>query len=122
MLKFHFHLPDKIFFSNFATPITKEIAKIMIKYSVKEKDSPVDVLEEELKDENHLVVFNDEVNTFDFVIESLIKVCQHDPIQAEQCTFIIHFNGKCSVKDGSYNKLRPMCEALLDRGLSATID
>jgi ATP-dependent Clp protease adaptor protein ClpS len=94
----------------------------MIKYSVKEKDSPVDVLEEELKDENHLVVFNDEVNTFDFVIESLIKVCQHDPIQAEQCTFIIHFNGKCSVKDGSYNKLRPMCEALLDRGLSATID
>jgi ATP-dependent Clp protease adaptor protein ClpS len=94
----------------------------MIKYSVKEKDSPVDVLEEELKDENHLVVFNDEVNTFDFVIESLIKICQHDPIQAEQCTFIIHFNGKCSVKDGSYNKLRPMCEALLDRGLSATID
>ena len=91
-------------------------------YSTKEKDAPVDVLEEELKDENHLVVFNDDYNTFDFVIESLIKICQHDPIQAEQCTFIIHYNGKCSVKDGSFNKLRPMCEALLDRGLSATID
>ncbi len=94
----------------------------MTRYSTKEKSSPVDLLEEELKDENHLVVFNDNVNTFEFVIESLIKVCLHDPIQAEQCTYIIHHNGKCSVKDGSYNKLRPMCEALLDRGLSATID
>ena len=94
----------------------------MTKFSTKEKTAPVDLLEEELKDENHLVVFNDEVNTFDFVIESLIQVCQHDTLQAEQCTLIIHNNGKCSVKDGSYSKLRPMCEALLDRGLSATID
>lgn len=88
----------------------------------KEKDLPVDVLDEEVKEENQLIVYNDDVNTFDFVIESLIKICNHEQIQAEQCTFIIHYNGKCSVKQGSYNKLRPMCEALLDRGLSALID
>jgi ATP-dependent Clp protease adaptor protein ClpS len=88
----------------------------------KEKDLPIDVLEGETKEENQLIVFNDDVNTFDFVIESLIKICNHEQIQAEQCTFIIHYNGKCSVKQGAYNKLRPMCEALLDRGLSALID
>ncbi len=94
----------------------------MSKYSHKEQEAAIDLLEEEVETGNHLVVFNDDFNTFDFVIESLIKICKHDPIQAEQCTHIIHYNGKCSVKDGSYTKLRPMCEALLDRGLSATID
>ena len=96
--------------------------QIKINMAGKEKDLPVDVLDEEVKEENQLIVFNDDVNTFDFVIESLIKICNHEQIQAEQCTFIIHYNGKCSVKQGSYNKLRPMCEALLDRGLSALID
>ena len=74
------------------------------------------------KQENNLVLFNDDVNTFDFVIESLIDVCQHDREQAEQCSIIVHNKGKCSVKSGPVDKLRPMCEALLDRGLSATID
>ncbi len=85
---------------------------------------PESVKEELVKEanENHLVVFNDDVNTFEHVIESLIDVCEHDTLQAEQCTFIIHYNGKCSVKTGSYKELRPCCEALLDRGLSATID
>lgn len=68
-----------------------------------------------------LVVYNDDVNTFDHVIESLIKVCSHEPTQAEQCTWIIHYNGKCQVKHGSYDKLEPMCTALLDRGISAEI-
>lgn len=68
-----------------------------------------------------LIVFNDDVNTFDHVIESLIKVCNHDTIQAEQCTYIIHFNGKCQVKRGEYDKLEPMCIALLDRGITAEI-
>lgn len=68
-----------------------------------------------------LIVFNDDVNTFDHVIESLIKVCKHNPIQAEQCTFIIHYNGKCDVKNGDFEKLEPMCTALLDRGISAEI-
>ena len=72
--------------------------------------------------ENHLVLFNDDVNTFDYVIESLIDVCEHDREQAEQCSIIIHNNGKCSVKSGTVDKLRPMADALLDRGLSATID
>ncbi len=68
-----------------------------------------------------LVLFNDEVNTFDFVIESLISVCGHDPMQAEQCTLLVHYKGKCEVKNGEYVKLEPMCTALLDRGLTAEI-
>ncbi|MFA7615424.1 MAG: ATP-dependent Clp protease adaptor ClpS [Moheibacter sp.] len=68
-----------------------------------------------------LVLHNDEVNTFDFVIESLIDVCHHTVLQAEQCTWLVHFKGKCDVKNGSYNFLEPMCTALLDRGLSAEI-
>ena len=69
-----------------------------------------------------LIIYNDDVNTFDFVTSTLIKICKHDPLQAEQCTMIIHYNGKCSVKRGGYDQLRPMCEALLDRGLSAEIE
>lgn len=69
-----------------------------------------------------LIVYNDDVNTFDHVIESLVKVCRHDSIQAEQCTHIIHYKGKCQVKRGAYEKLEPMCTALLDRGLSAVIE
>lgn len=80
------------------------------------------VIETDVAEDNHLVIYNDDVNTFDFVIESLITVCRHERLQAEQCTFIIHYNGKCSVKDGDFKGLRPMCEALLDRGLSASIE
>jgi ATP-dependent Clp protease adaptor protein ClpS len=76
---------------------------------------------EELIDERDLIVFNDDVNTFDHVIESLIKVCKHEPEQAEQCTWIIHYKGKCQVKRGDYDKLEPLCTALLDRGISAEI-
>lgn len=72
--------------------------------------------------ERSLILHNDDLNTFDWVIESLIKVCDHDPLQAEQCSLIVHYNGKCAVKDGSYDKLRPMKEALADRGLNVTID
>lgn len=74
-----------------------------------------------LVDQHDLVVFNDDFNTFDHVIESLIKICKHAPEQAEQCTWIIHFNGKCQVKRGEYTKLEPMCTALLDRGITAEI-
>lgn len=69
-----------------------------------------------------LVLYNDDVNTFDFVIQCLIEVCKHDALQAEQCTYIVHYNGKCIVKTGSYLQLNPMRQALLDRGLSAVID
>jgi len=80
------------------------------------------VVDPEILPENHLVIYNDEVNTFDFVIDSLIKICNHDRLQAEQCTLLIHYRGKCSVKDGDFKGLRPMCEALLERGLTATIE
>ncbi|MBT8194820.1 MAG: ATP-dependent Clp protease adaptor ClpS [Bacteroidia bacterium] len=88
------------------------------------QEETFEALETEAKEkqENHLVLFNDDVNTFDFVIESLIDVCQHDREQAEQCSIIVHNNGKCSVKSGTVDKLRPMADALLDRGLSASID
>jgi len=88
--------------------------------------SQIEILEEDLAVETlfgklDLVVYNDDVNTFDHVIESLIKVCKHEVTQAEQCTWIIHYNGKCQVKHGSFEKLEPMCTALLDRGISAEI-
>ncbi len=70
---------------------------------------------------NKIVLFNDEVNSFDFVIEALIKVCGHEAIQAEQCTILVHFKGRCTVKEGDYDDLEPMCTALLDRGLTAEI-
>lgn len=69
-----------------------------------------------------LVLHNDDVNTFDFVIETLIELCGHNALQAEQCAHIVHNNGKCGIKKGSYNDLKPICEALLGRGLSTTID
>jgi ATP-dependent Clp protease adaptor protein ClpS len=75
-----------------------------------------------LGEEHQLILFNDDVNTFDHVIESLVEICRHDLLQAEQCATIVHFKGKCSVKNGDYNKLEPMCTALLDRGLSAAIE
>jgi ATP-dependent Clp protease adaptor protein ClpS len=68
-----------------------------------------------------LIIFNDDFNTFDHVIETLIKVCHHSLEQAEQCTWIIHFKGKCSVKRGSYEVLKPMREAICDAGIDARI-
>lgn len=79
------------------------------------------LLEEEVVAEKNLVLYNDEVNTFDHVIESLMSVCGHDPLQAEQCTIIVHYKGKCNVKTGELTELTPMCTALHDRGLSAEI-
>ncbi len=77
---------------------------------------------EELEvEEKQLIIYNDDVNTFDHVISSLVEVCKHEVVQAEQCTLIIHYKGKCAVKSGEYDKLEPMCVALLDRGLSAQI-
>ena len=79
-----------------------------------------DVLAEEALS-NKIVLFNDEVNSFDFVIDALIKVCGHEAIQAEQCTILVHFKGRCTVKEGEYADLEPICTALLDRGLTAEI-
>ena len=69
-----------------------------------------------------LVVWNDEVNTFEWVIETLIEICGHSQEQAEQCAIIIDSKGKYAVKDGSYDMLKPMCDAITDRGIGATIE
>lgn len=69
-----------------------------------------------------LIVWNDDVNSFDWVIETLMEVCDHTPEQAEQCSLIIHYKGKCSVKRGDYDSLKPMCEAITGRGIGATIE
>lgn len=69
-----------------------------------------------------IIVWNDDVNTFDWVIETLMAVCGHTREQAEQCATIIHFNGKYAVKEGDFENLRPMCEAIIDRGINATIE
>ena len=74
------------------------------------------------QEKNALILYNDDHNFFDFVIESLINVCDHTEEQAEQCAMIVHFKGKCDVKKGEYETLNPMCEALTQRGLSATIE
>jgi len=76
---------------------------------------------ETLVENKDLVVFNDDFNTFDHVIDSLIEVCKHKPMQAEQCTWLIHYKGKCHVKKGAYDILEPMCTALLERGINAEI-
>lgn len=71
---------------------------------------------------HHIIVWNDDVNTFDWVIESLISICNHTEEQAEQCAMFIHYKGKYAVKRGNFDTLRPQCEALIDRGINATID
>ncbi len=74
------------------------------------------------RDSRKLILYNDDVNTFDHVIDSLIKYCNHEPVQAEQCAWIVHNNGRCDVKRGGYKQLRPICEVLLEKGLSAEIE
>jgi len=75
----------------------------------------------DVRNNHQIIIFNDDVNTFDFVIEALIKTCEHSLEQAEQCTMIIHYNGKCGVKTGSMKDLKPRCSKLLELGLSASI-
>jgi ATP-dependent Clp protease adaptor protein ClpS len=79
------------------------------------------VLDKLLNSNNSILLYNDQVNTFDHVIDSLCKYCDHDSVQAEQCAWIVHNNGKCLVKSGAYDDLLPICNALKDNGLSAQI-
>jgi len=69
-----------------------------------------------------LIVWNDDVNTFAWVIETLVEICGHAPEQAEQCAYIVHFHGSCIVKNGSYDNLKPQCDAITERGINATIE
>ena len=70
----------------------------------------------------HLIVWNDEVNTFEWVIETLMEICKHSYEQAEQCAYIIHYKGKYSVKEGTFEDLKPMCDAITERGINATVE
>jgi len=78
-------------------------------------------IEEQTVKQNEIVLYNDDVNTFDHVIDTLIVACDHTPEQAEQCSIIVHYKGKCIVKTGVYDELEPRCSMLLDAGLSAEI-
>jgi len=82
-------------------------------------DDAVDILSDDIR---HLILHNDDVHTFDYVIDSLMDICHHEILQAEQCAYIVHHNGKCDVKNGAYDVLHPMKDKLTSRGLSVTID
>jgi ATP-dependent Clp protease adaptor protein ClpS len=86
------------------------------------EEQEVEVLDAvETTDIKDLVVFNDDFNTFEHVIHTLIRVCKHSPEQAEQCTWIIHHRGRCTVKNGSFEELNPMRRAICDEGIDAKI-
>jgi ATP-dependent Clp protease adaptor protein ClpS len=89
----------------------------------REQEELVELLEEEdLQGSHDLIIYNDDFNTFEHVINTLIRVCKHSVEQAEQCTLIIHYKGKCAVKKGTFTELKPMCLAICDAGLSAEIN
>ena len=89
--------------------------------STKEQVLEEVLVEEQVGLNNEIIVYNDDVNTFDHVIETLIRVCSHTVEQAEQCSIIIHYKGKCTVKTGALDELKPQCSSLLEAGLSAEI-
>lgn len=89
--------------------------------STKEKISEQVLVKEAISFDNEIVMYNDDYNTFDHVIDTLIKVCKHTSEQAEQCSLIVHYKGKCTVKTGSIDELTPQCSQLLEAGLSAEI-
>lgn len=86
------------------------------------KNIPVDKSNEDTLEENSLILHNDDVHTFDYVIDALIDICDHGIEQATQCTYLIHYKGKCDVKKGTFNTLKPLKDALIERELNATID
>ena len=92
-----------------------------MKMSTIEKVQEDVLVEEQVEINNEIVLYNDDVNTFDHVIETLIRVCEHTSEQAEQCAILVHYKGKCTVKTGSFDELKPQCTQLLDAGLSAEI-
>ncbi|WP_226064474.1 ATP-dependent Clp protease adaptor ClpS [Kaistella polysaccharea] len=86
----------------------------------REYEEDVAVLEKE-DDVYKIILWNDDVNSFDYVIDALVEICEHTLEQAEQCTFLVHYKGKCTVKTGSLEKLKPMHEKLLARSLTSEL-
>jgi ATP-dependent Clp protease adaptor protein ClpS len=89
---------------------------------VKERPKSLDRTSELLADKHEIILYNDDVNTFDFVIDTLVEICDHDPISAEQCALIVHFKGKCAVKSGDLYELIPISEEMTLRGLTVSIN
>jgi len=89
---------------------------------VKEKTKNENLKKEHISPQKDLILHNDDFNTFDFVIETLIDVCKHEPEQAQQCTLIVHYKGKCAIKSGVFSELKPIYDSLISRGLTATIN
>lgn len=107
-------------------PLFSNFVQIMKRMTLEGNSKPfhqdeTDVLTE-LEAPCNLIVWNDEVNTFEWVIETLVDICGHSAEQAEQCAYIIHYQGKYAVKNGSYDDLKPQCDAITDRGIGATIE
>ncbi len=92
-----------------------------MKFSYQDKEDFAVLKEVITEDQKDLVVYNDDFNTFDHVINTLIKVCKHSVEQAEQCTYIIHYKGKCAVKKGLFDELRPMKDSICEAGIDAKI-
>lgn len=86
------------------------------------KNNPTREFSEEVIEENFLTLHNDDVHTFDYVIDALVDICDHGFEQATQCTMLIHYKGKCDVKKGGFTVLKPLKDALIERKLNATID
>lgn len=95
----------------------------MEQYSMqtRRKEKEVVDLMEQLENQHELVLFNDDIHTFDFVIDALISICEHTDEQAHQCTLLVHYKGKCTVKTGELSDIKPRCSKLLELGLSAEI-
>lgn len=89
--------------------------------STQEKTLEEVLLKEKVLTQNEIVLYNDDVNTFDHVIDMLVYACEHTAEQAEQCALLVHYKGKCTVKTGLYDDLKPRCSMLLEAGLSAEI-
>ncbi len=89
--------------------------------STQEQIQEAVLTENQVGDLHEIVLHNDDVNTFDHVIETLIRVCEHSAEQAEQCALLVHYKGKCTVKTGELTQLKPKCTALLEAGLSAEL-
>jgi ATP-dependent Clp protease adaptor protein ClpS len=100
--------PDH-YISNFEKPLWEEEEDVLVEDDIGSGMSA------------HIVVYNDDFNTFEWVIECFMAVLKHTNEQAEQLSLIIHFKGKATVKSGSRDELVPLCEALLERGLSAEV-
>jgi ATP-dependent Clp protease adaptor protein ClpS len=89
---------------------------------VRQKTKPVHESDDLTDTIKELILFNDEVNTFEFVIQTLIEVCEHDVCQAETCAYVAHYKGKCQVKSGSFTDLRPKYDEMTRRGLTVDIE